>query len=196
MGKIVIFDLGGVLVNLDWDRVCSRLHEHSGLADVRPEVVNGPTVTSAMRGQLTPRAYHEALCEKLVASLSYEDFVESWNSLLSANEAIVPLVEHLRSGHRLVLASNTDPIHFAYSVERFPVLKNFERYFLSYEMGLLKPDPAYFHHVLYGLWASPGDCIFIDDRPDVVRAARNIGITGLVFESIGKLKSDLSELSE
>jgi HAD superfamily hydrolase (TIGR01509 family) len=67
----------------------------------------------------------------------------------------------------------------------------FDRFFLSYEMGLLKPDPAYFHHVLYGLWASPASCIFIDDRPENVRSARNLGIIGLVFESIDKLKSDL-----
>ena len=138
--------------------------------------------------------YHEALCEKLVASLSYEDFVEIWNSLLSANEAIVPLVERLKSDHRIVLGSNTDPIHFSHSVNRFPVLENFERHFLSYEMGLLKPDPAYFHHVLYGLWTSPGDCIFIDDRVENVRSAQNIGIKSLVFESAGRLKSDLQEL--
>ena len=194
MGKTVIFDLGGVLVNLDWDRVCSRLQERSGLADVRPEVVNGPTVRSAMRGQLTPRAYHEALCEKLVASLSYEDFVNSWNSLLSANEAIVPLVEHLRSGHRLVLASNTDPIHFAYSVERFPVLKNFEQYFLSYEMGLLKPDPAFLRYVLATLDTPAADCIFIDDRAENVESAREIGITALQFEDAYQLRKDLEAI--
>ena len=100
----------------------------------------------------------------------------------------------MRLDYSLVLGSNTDRIHFPYSVQNFPALKNFERCFLSYEMGLLKPDPAYFHHVLYGPWASPANCIFIDDNPENVRSARNLGIIGLVFESIDELKSDLAAI--
>ena len=58
-----------------------------------------------MLGHLDPHAYHEALCGKLAASLSYDEFVAIWNSLLSANEAIVPVVEKLKPVHNLVIAS-------------------------------------------------------------------------------------------
>lgn len=191
MPKTVIFDLGGVLVNLDWDLVCARLQEHSALPDVRPEVANGPIVMSAMLGQLTPHAYHEALCRKLVASLTYEEFINIWNSLLSANEDIVPLVERLKPDHRLVLGSNTDPIHFPYALQQFPVLKNFEQYFLSYEMDLAKPDPAFFHHILQNLDTAAAECIFIDDRAENVEAALSVGMTAFHFDSVGQLEEDL-----
>jgi len=189
----VIFDLGGVLVNLDWDSVCDRLQEHSSLeADaVRREVVNGPIVRSAMAGLISSRGYHQALCEKLVANLSYDDFVDIWNSLLNANEAIVPIVERLKLNHRLVLGSNTDAIHFTSTMERFPVLEIFERYFLSYEMGLLKPDPAFFHHVLQRLDTSASNCVFIDDRAENVEAAQSVGMIGLEFTISEKLQADL-----
>ena len=194
MGKTIIFDLGGVLVNLDWDSVCGKLQENSGLGDVRPEIVNGPIVVSAMLGRITPCIYHETLCEKLVCNLSYEQFVDIWNGLLSANEAIVPLVERLKSDHRLVLGSNTDPIHFAYSIERFPVLKSFEQFFLSHEMGLLKPDPAVFRYVLRSLDAPAAECIFIDDRAENVAAALSVGITAICYVSVGQLEDDLSSV--
>jgi len=187
----VIFDLGGVLVNLDWDKVCAKLQQHSNADDVRTEVINGPIVRSAMEGYLNPRAYHEALCQKLKANLTYDEFVDIWNGLLSANEFIVPLVERLKVDHRLILASNTDPIHFAYSVEHFPVLKNFERYFLSCEMRLLKPDPAYYRNVLDTLDVPAGDCIFIDDRAENVEAARGVGIASIRFMSVDQLERDL-----
>ena len=96
--------------------------------------------------------------------------------------------------HTLILASNTDAIHFPYCIDSFDVLKLFDKYFLSHEMGLLKPDPVYFHQVLYQLWALPANCIFIDDRIGNVRSAQSLGIKGLVFESLDKLKSDLSSL--
>ena len=191
MVKTIIFDMGGVLVDLEWDSMCTRLQAHSGLADVGSEVINGPIVMSAMLGELTPHAYHEALCEKLDASLSYQEFIDVWNSLLSANEDIVPLVERLKSDHRLVLGSNTDPIHFPYAVEKFPVLKNFEQYFLSYEMGLFKPDPAFFHHILQTLDTPAAECIFIDDRAENVEAALSVGITAFHFDSVGQLEEDL-----
>ena len=187
----VIFDLGGVLVNLDWDKVCSDLRDHSDSLDIRSEVVNGPIVRSAMEGLLDSRAYHEALCQKLQAKLTYDEFVDVWKGLLSANEAIVPLVERLKVDHRLILASNTDPIHFAHSVEHYPVLKNFERYFLSYEMRLMKPDPAYYRDVLDRLDVPAGDCVFIDDRTENVEAARGVGIASIRFISVDQLERNL-----
>lgn len=196
MAVTVIFDLGGVLVHLDWDKVCAPLARLSDLSydAVMKEVQNGPIVQSSMLGRLDSQEFHRALCAKLHVEIEFDQFIDLWNGLLSANEDIAPLVEELGSGHRLVLASNTDAIHFAYSEQHFDVLRAFGQYFLSYEMGLLKPDPAYFHHVLYGLWVSPGDCIFIDDRVENVRSAQNIGIKSLVFESADRLKSDLQEL--
>ena len=79
-------------------------------------------------------------------------------------------------------------------MENFEFLGAFDRYFLSNEMGLLKPDPTYFQYILDELQTPPSDCIFIDDRSENVLSARNLGINGLVFESIDKLKSDLFEI--
>ncbi|MCH2511729.1 MAG: hypothetical protein DSY79_03650 [Chloroflexi bacterium] len=196
MAKTIIFDLGGVLVHLDWVKVCASL---TGLSDqsydaVMKEVQNGPIVEASMLGHLAPREFHRSLCAKIGIDVPFDRFVDIWSGLLSADEAMESFVKELGADHHLVLASNTDATHFAYSREHFSVVQAFDRFFLSYEMGLLKPDPAYFHHVLYGLWASPANCIFIDDRPENVRSARNLGIIGLVFESIDKLKSDLATI--
>ena len=196
MAKTIIFDLGGVLVHLDWDKVCAPLTRLSGQTynAVMAEVQNGPIVESSMLGHLTPEEFHQTLCAKISANIAFDPFIDLWNGLLSADDDMASLVEELGSEHTLALASNTDAIHLAFARERFSVMGAFERSFLSYEMGLLKPDPDYFHHVLYGLWASPENCVFIDDRPENVRSARNLVMKGLVFESIDKLKSDLESV--
>ncbi len=196
MPKTIIFDLGGVLVNLDWDKVCAplaRLSDQSYDA-VMKEVQNGPIVEASMLGQLTPQEFHRSLCAKINIDIPFDPFIDIWNGILSADEDMASLVEELGSEHSLALASNTDATHLAFAREHFGVMGAFDQFFLSYEMGLLKPDPAYFHHVLYGLWASPVNCVFIDDRPENVRSARNLGMKALVFESIDKLKSDLKAI--
>ena len=171
MGKTIIFDLGGVLVNLDWDKVCAGLQRHSNSGDVRSEVVNGPIVRSAMQGLLSPGAYHEALCRKLHSGLGYEEFVGIWNGLLSANYDIIPLVERLKLDHRLILASNTDPIHFAHTIQNCSVLEN------------LKP-----------LAVPAGECVFIDDRVENVESARSVGITSFRFVSVDQLERNLETI--
>ena len=192
----IIFDLGGVLVHLDWDKVCAPLARISDLSydAVRKEVLNGPIVESSMLGDLTPQEFHKALCANIHVDIPFDRFIDLWNGLLGADDEMASLVTELGSAHPLVIASNTDAIHFAFAQKHFSVLRAFDRYYLSYEMGLLKPDLAYFQHLLRGLQTDPGDCIFIDDRPENVRSARDAGINALVFESIGKLKSDLESV--
>ena len=194
MAKTVIFDLGGMLVHLDWDGVCSRFVELSGLGEeyVRREVINGPVVRSSMIGRLGSLDFQQALCDRLGVDLGCQDFVDTWNGLLGANENIVPLVEQLKSRHPLVSASNTDVIHFTHSAENFGVLRQIDDRFLSYEMGLLKPDPAFFQHVLRTLGTPASDCISIDDRAENVDSARGIGITSIQFEGDGQLLMDLN----
>ena len=195
VAKTIIFDLGGVLVHLDWDQVCGALETLStrGAGAVRAEVVNGPIVYESMRGDIGAQEFQQRLCDRLEIKISYEAFVEIWNGLLRPNQEIVPLVEGLKPRHKLVLASNTDTIHFSYSIKHFPVLCQFERHFLSYEMGLLKPETAFFDHVLRALDALPGDCVFIDDRSDNVDAARRVGITSFPFDNVERLQSDLNQ---
>lgn len=194
MAVTVIFDLGGVLVDLDWGKVCEPLANLSDLsyAAVRKEVQNGPIVQASMSGHLDPQEFHQAISAKIHVDIAFDPFIDIWNGLLSGNEDMAPLVEELGSDHRLVLASNTDAIHFMYARQHFHVLGAFDQYFLSYEMGLIKPDPAYFHHVLDGLQTAANDCLFIDDRPENVQSAREIGMNALVFESVDGLKKDLA----
>jgi putative hydrolase of the HAD superfamily len=196
MIETIIFDLGGVLVNLEWDKTCAplgQMSEHSH-EFVLKEILNGPIVLESMRGAITPEEFHRNICEKLGIRLSYEEFVEIWNRLLQPNEGITSLVEELRLDYSLVLGSNTDRIHFPYSVQHFPVLKNFERCFLSYDMGLVKPDPEFFLRILDDLSVSPKSCLFIDDRPENVDSAQEVGITALRFQGNQELRRDLAAI--
>ena len=102
MAQTVIFDLGGVLLDLNWDRVCTPLAELSNkrAADVRREVSEGPLVRLLMLGRLTAAEFHGKLCEELGIVLPYEDFLSIWVQLLTPNQEIVPLVERLKDNLR------------------------------------------------------------------------------------------------
>ena len=196
MAKIIIFDIGGVLVNLNWDAVLTPMTKLSskGAAAVRREVVNGPTVKQSMLGRIGSRELHTTLCGNLGVDLEYQEFLKIWVRILGANEEILPLLERLKSSHKLVLGSNTDEIHHTYCEQHVEALAQFDESFLSFQMGLLKPDRQFFLHILNKLGAGPSDCVFIDDTPENVEPARSVGMTGLRFTSNDDLQKGLTAI--
>ena len=77
MSKTIIFDLGGVLVHLDWDQVCAPLARRSGLGydDVMKEVWNGPIVEASMLGRIAPAEFHQALCANIQVAIPFGPFI-------------------------------------------------------------------------------------------------------------------------
>jgi len=196
MVKTIIFDIGGVIVNLDYERVCAPLAELSGRdkSKVREEVENGPIVRAAMKGLIEPREFHRLLCLALGITVGYNRFTEIWVRLLSDNKGIDRIIQPLKSKFKLVLASNTEHIHYSHCVDNFSTLRYFETRFLSYEMGLLKPDQKYFYQVLRGLDQPSKEMLFIDDKQENVESANSVGITALRFSSNENLQAELSAI--
>lgn len=196
MAKIIIFDLGGVLVHLDWDAVLAPLTKLStkGADSVRRELVNGPTVKECMLGHIGAEELHTTLCENLGVELEYQEFLRIWVRLLRANDDILPLVERLKSSHKLVLGSNTDEVHHIYCQQHVKALALLDESFLSFQMGLLKPDPQFFIHILNKLGAGSADCVFIDDTQANVEAARGVGMTALHFTGNDDLQKSLTAI--
>jgi HAD superfamily hydrolase (TIGR01509 family) len=95
--------------------------------------------------------------------------------------------------HRLILLSNTNPWHWHYALEHYPVISDFQDRVLSYEVGVLKPHPAIYRAALEK--TRPGDrVIFTDDIETNVAAARIMGISGIHFQSAEQLKQELLAL--
>jgi putative hydrolase of the HAD superfamily len=82
---------------------------------------------------------------------------------------------------RLALFSNA-PIEVAEGIERAPWLAPFDKYFFSCYLRSTKPSPEAYLKVLAALPATPGEVVFVDDRPPNIEAARRLGIEAYVFD--------------
>ena len=100
------------------------------------------------------------------------------------------LDEQRAAGTRLALLSNAP--HFqADAFDELAWTDRFEHRFVSARLGLVKPDPAIFEHVLSVLETAPGDVTFVDDRRANVDAATGLGMSGIVFEGVADLRARL-----
>ena len=92
-----------------------------------------------------------------------------------------------------MLLSNTNDIHFRFIRKHYPVLRHFDDFVLSYEVGVMKPDAGIYAEALRRAGVPPSECFFVDDKQVNVDAARKAGIDAVRFEGRERLESQLSE---
>ncbi len=194
--KVVLFDLGNVLVDFDFNLAAKRIVHFCAKS---PEQIfdllfDSPPTALFESGKIEPLDFFTKVKETLGLSLSYEAFVPIWNEIffLSAkNRAVYSLVNRLSQNYKTALISNINILHYQYLKERFPVFNVFGQIFLSYELGLAKPDPRIYEKALGSLGALAEEVFYTDDRPELVESARALGIKSFVFSGERQLENDL-----
>lgn len=196
MIRSVIFDLGRVLVPFDFRIGYRNMSERCGLPpeEVRARLFAAQLVYPYESGLIGSEEFAARVCEALGVRLPYEEFAEIWFSVFLP-ETLIPeeFVAGLRKRYRTVLLSNTNEMHFTLIRERYPILRHFDAYTLSYEVKAQKPDPRIYERAIANAGCRPEECFYTDDIPDYVDGARALGIRAYLFEGFEKLKSDLRD---
>lgn len=107
---------------------------------------------------------------------------------------MLELVIRLSGSVPLGLLSNTNPLHYDWSMEHLPALQYIPSHFLSYQMHSLKPSARIFALVVERLQIAPGNIFYIDDMPENVEAGRLAGLNSHLFRGLVELERDLSAM--
>ena len=197
---LYIFDLGNVIVNLDFTRALGVWSNLSGtpLAHVQQHFQLGPQVERHERGEISDEQFAEALCDELEVNLSYPQFVSGWQAIFTGvNQAVLALIQQLRAeGHRVVLLSNTNQIHTEFLAQQYPeLLAAADQSYVSHHIGLRKPDTAIFHHVLAEEGVAPEQAFFVDDLFENIEAAAQLGINTHLYQDVEGLDAAIQGTS-
>ena len=181
----IVFDLGGVLVDLDFKAAINGLQK-AGFANVKEQLQAFDREGIFQKfelGEMTAEEFRTAIRENSTVELTDEEVDALWNAmLLEVPREKLELILHLRGKYMVYLLSNTNSIHWdyvcknAFNYRGFRVNDYFEETFLSYEMHLAKPDKAIFEKVLQDANLLPEETLFIDDSEANCKAAEEVGI--------------------
>ena len=183
--KNIVFDLGGVLVDLDFKAAINGLQE-AGFANVKEQLLafdRGGIFQKFELGEMTADEFRAAIRENSTVTLTDEEVDALWNlMLLEVPREKLELILELRGKYMVYLLSNTNSIHWdyvcknAFNYRGFRVEDYFEETFLSYEMHLAKPNKAIFEKVLNDANLVAKETLFIDDSEANCKAAEEVGI--------------------
>ena len=188
----VIFDLGGVLVSVDFMRTCARLEAAGGApaAVIRDAILGSAEKIGFDTGRLSPQEFAERFCAALGLRLPYSEFAEIWCDIFAEKREVTGLLDEIGKHADLMLLSNTDPLHIDYVRSHYGFLGKFGRLVLSYEVGHAKPARQIFERAI-GLCAPESRMIYFDDVPEFVSAARACGLPAEQFVDVARLRRDL-----
>jgi len=175
---IVLFDLGKVLVDFDWQDALQRI-----AADARAtpdEIACFIASTDVMRryehGHITSDRFFEEVQQGIGYRSDSETFRLAFSDIFSEITDMVALHSRLRAaGIRSWIFSNTNDWAVTQIRARFPFFAHFDGYFLSYELGAMKPHPAIYEAAERSTGCRGGEILYIDDLHENVVAGAQRG---------------------
>lgn len=194
MIRAVIFDLGGVIVPLDFPRAYAAIEALCPYpaAEIPKRIRSSGLVERYETGQLGSRSFVEQLSALLDLHIPYEQFCELWSTLFLP-EPLIPeaMLAELKQRYPLILLSNTNEIHFEHIRSRFPLLGHFHHLVLSYQVGAAKPSRRIYEEAVARAGCLPQECFFTDDVPAYVEGAKQAGMDAVRFLDYAQLETEL-----
>jgi len=192
--RAVIFDVGGVIVHegdytkrIEWE---TRLGLPAG--QLTRLVLDSEPAVYAASGQVTERQVWQAVGSWL--GLDEAHILELQRDFWSSEQldiTLVQFIQSLRPRYKIGILSNAWSDARSFHDAKFKMNTWVDVQVYSAEVKLLKPDPRIYQIVLDQLKLPAGECVFVDDRPENVQAARSLGMKGVVCRDTQQTIDDI-----
>lgn len=181
--KNIIFDLGGVLINLN-KKACVNRFLELGVYNIEELITHycqKGTFLDFELGTINTGEFREEIKRSTRNNLNDHDIDDAWKRfLLDIPDQKLDLLLRLKEKYHLFLLSNTNEIHFDQAKKEF--LKSgmdaediFRKLYLSYEIHLAKPGKEIFEYVIRDAGIKPEETYMIDDASSNIETARLLG---------------------
>ena len=206
MGQIknIIFDLGGVIINLDIPKTISEFNKLSNQSfeSIYNQLQQTPVFDLFDKGQITEKDFFIELKKALQNDVTDEELLFAWNAmLLDFPKHRLELLSKLKPNYRLFLLSNTNESHVLefektlFASHGYQNLEPFfEKVYYSCRTNQRKPNADIFESVLNENNLIAEETLFIDDSPQHVEGALTLGIKAMLLEKNNEVEDLLKEL--
>jgi putative hydrolase of the HAD superfamily len=194
----LLFDLGRVVLDLDFNRTLFCWAGHAGC---EPTHLVGRFARDALyrrheKGEIDNAEFFAGLRASLGVNLSEAQFLEGWNAVFAGE---IPGIAKLlaRAAQRLPLYafSNTNRAHVEYFTQKYAeLLGHFREVFVSSSIGLRKPDPQAYDHVVKAIGVPAERIVFFDDLAENIEGARDSGLIAVHVTSPDDVAKALAAL--
>lgn len=188
----LIFDLGGVLIDIDY-QATEKAFTEIGMNDFKTnysQLHQSELFDKIETGHVSPQHFINKLLDFCIVGTSPNKVVAAWNAMLGEfPKRKIEILLELKELMPIYLLSNTNEIHMARvyeawnKVSTIPMDQIFTEVFLSYEIGKRKPDVSTFNWVCEKLQIEPSKTLFLEDSPQNIEGAKNAGLQTFYYQN-------------
>jgi glucose-1-phosphatase len=193
----VVFDFGNVLGFFSHRRSAEQVAAYTKMSveAVQAYLYGGRLEEDYESGRISTAVYTGIARETCHLTCSDAEFAAAYSDMFTPNPDVCALVPALKTKYTLYLLSNTNDLHYRQFHEQFrDVLANFDGLVLSHEVGVRKPNRGIYEVCQRRSGRPAAECVFIDDLPTNVAAARACGWHGLQYRRGDNLRDELARL--
>ncbi|WP_193164646.1 HAD family hydrolase [Microbulbifer hainanensis] len=192
---LILFDLGGVLVDLRPTPLPEAWLPDGQTFD-SIDWFRSDTALQFECGSLSPEAFAGALQCELELDVAVPDIIAEFTRWpIGLRAGARELLTRLRRDCSLAALTNTNALHWPRLIHEFRLPDYFSQIFASHLLHLAKPDPRIFHHVMDALSVAPEHILFFDDNPENVATAATLGIHSCRVNSIDQIRCKLRDFA-
>ena len=198
--KNVMFDLGVVLVHLDYGpaiRRCLPLCDPDRIGHSEQFLSllgRTPLVDAYERGEMSAREFFQHFVEQTGFRGDFDTFADIWRDIFQENTPMVDLGQELARTYPVYFMSNASDLHVPWVFDRFPRLRFHKDCAVSWELRAGKPDPTFYERALARFGVAAQESLFIDDRPENVESALQMGFQAILYQSADQAIRDARSL--
>lgn len=204
MTRNIIFDLGGVLFNLDYNRTILAF-ENAGIRkfDLHFSQLEQNTLFDLFEtGKLSSAEFRASFQHTYQTRLTDNEIDTAWNAMLIGfPDTILVFLSEMKKKYRLFLMSNANEIHIRevnrLFIQQFPentLADYFEKMYFSFLAGLRKPDEAFFNKIISENNLLVNETAFFDDSPQHLETAKKLGINAFLVPKNTIISDFVNEL--
>lgn len=193
----IVFDLGGVLVELNHQKVNVPWFNDELSAEANwHQWLTSPLSQQFERGQLSPSEFAQQYIRDNDIQMESAEFLEHFRSwVIGFYPGAFALLEQLSQHYPIAVFSNVTAVHWPPLYAQMQDNGSVSYFFASFELGMAKPDPASFEHVASIMGHDPKEILFVDDNPINVEGARLSGFQAEIVPGFDQIAPALAKHS-
>ena len=191
--SVIVFDLGNVLINFDYNIAVSKFNKiEPGLGQqfIAYHKNNYHIHREFEKGNISEAEFVDFALKGVNHKVKPDTFAKIYSDIFTPNNDIISLLSILKEKYKLVLLSNTDPLHKKFGWEGYDFLSYFDHKVLSFEVGSVKPEVKIYKTVEEFSKAKPEEHLYIDDIAEYTEAAKKLGWDAIQYLDINQLYAE------
>lgn len=195
MIKNIIFDFGGILYDIDYDKSILELSQFTPNKEkLEIDIIDLPSKFE--KGLINAEQFRQEIISQYRLNCSNTQFDKAWNAmLLGIKPDAIEFISKIKKQFKIALLSNTNIIHYnMFYDESQYMIDMFDFKFMSFEIGMRKPDTEIYNYVLSTTGFIPEETLFFDDNPKNIIGSTSTKINSILSERNGNLSDILHSI--